>query len=211
MIRLAEVTVTELVVSDWPHRFACAITVPLAPTPAAHTEAGHRAALRALALAGCDADGLPPRSGRRPSWPTGFVGSIAHDDELAVAVAARTDVALTLGIDVERHDALAVADATVVLSDDELAFVGDDAALATLLWSAKEAAYKAWCTGLDVELERVDPRDIRVHVLDRVALQISAVGELADRVAAIGTLSARSLRKGNLVITAAWKLRPDAG
>ncbi|MEO8696266.1 MAG: 4'-phosphopantetheinyl transferase superfamily protein [Acidimicrobiales bacterium] len=198
--------VTRLDVPEWPNRFVCATTMPLAPNPSAHTEAAGLAALHALALAGCTATQLPPRAGHRPAWPIGFVGSIAHDNALAVALVARRDVVRTLGVDVERHDALAVDDARVVLCDDELDFVGDDAALATLLWSAKESAYKAWCTALDVDLERVDPRDIRVAVLGRRELEIGAVGELQERVAPIGALQGRSVRVGDLAITAAWKL-----
>jgi phosphopantetheinyl transferase (holo-ACP synthase) len=203
---MAAVTVRELSVPAWPTQFWFATTVPLERTPSAHTDAGRLAALHALALAGCPVAELPPRSGRRPTWPAGFVGSIAHDDALAVAVAARVGIARTIGIDVERHDALSVGDADVVLRDEELELVCDDPSLATLLWSAKESAYKAWCTGLDIELDRVDPRDIHVTIVDSVALEVHATGKLHDRVAAIGTLQARKLRLGDLLLTLAWKL-----
>ena len=209
MTRLATM-VRELSVPHWPTVLACATSAPCERTPAAHTAAGQRAALFALSRAGCDVAELPPRSGRRPVWPTGFVGSIAHDDALAVAVAARADVARTVGIDVERHDALSAADAYVVFHDDEIDLVGDDSALATRLWGAKEAAYKAWCTGLDVELDHVDPRDIRVTALDSVALIVHAVGDLTERVAPIGALRGGWLRHGDLAITLVWKLEPLA-
>jgi 4'-phosphopantetheinyl transferase EntD len=141
-------------------------------------------------------------------WPAGFVGSIAHDDALAVAAAARVDAARTVGIDVERHDALGVEDAYVVLREDELDFVGDDPSRATLLWGAKEAAYKAWCTGLEVELDQVDPRDIHVTVLDSTAFEVQAVGDLRERVAAIGGLRGGWTHLGELAITLVWKLPP---
>jgi 4'-phosphopantetheinyl transferase EntD len=203
--RLAAAAST-LVVPAWPTPFTYATTVPLERTSAAHREAGRVVALRALALAGCAVADLPPRSGRRPIWPTGYVGSIAHDDALAVAVAASAGSALTVGIDVERFDALTPRDANMVLRDDELEFVGDDPSRATLLWSVKESAYKAWCTGLDIELERVDPRDIHVAVRDSVVDEVHAVGELRDRVAVLGALAAGSIRLGDLVVTLAWKL-----
>ena len=208
MNQLAAVTVRELSVPTWPTHFSFATTVPLQRSPAAHTEAGRLVALHALGLAGCHAVELPPRSGRRPAWPTGFVGSIAHDDALAVAVAARAGAARTLGIDVERHDALDAGDAVIVLRDEERELVRDDASVATLLWSAKESAYKAWCTALDADLDGVDPRDIHVTVLDSGALRVDAVGELHDRVAAIGALDGGSLRLGDLLLTLAWKLQP---
>ena len=200
--------VRDLSVPDWPTEFACAATVPLERTRAAHTEAGRLVALHALARAGCETTELPPRTGRRPTWPVGFVGSIAHDNALAVAVAARVGAVRTVGIDVERHDALSARDAFVVLRDEELGFVGDDPSLATLLWSAKESAYKAWCTGLHVELDRVDPRDIHVTAHDHVALEVRAMGDLRARVATIGALRGRSLRLGDLVLTLVWKLEP---
>jgi len=205
---MAAATVRELSVPAWPTQFSFATTVPLERTPAAHTDAGRLAALHALTLAGCDIAELPLRSGRRPVWPTGFVGSIAHDDALAVAVAARIGAARTIGIDVERHDALNASDASVVLRDEELEVVCDDPSLATLLWSVKESAYKAWCTGLDIELDRVDPRDIHVTIVDSIALEVHAMGELHDRVAAIGALQAGKLRLDDLVLTLAWKLGP---
>ena len=208
MIQVAAVTIRELLVPTWPTHFSLATTVPLQRSPAAHTEAGRLVAVHALRLAGCDVVELPPRSGRRPAWPTGFVGSISHDDALAVAVAARIGAARTLGIDVERHDALDARDAVVVLRDEEREFGRGDSSVATLLWSAKESAYKAWCTGLDVELDGVDPRDIHVTVLESGALRMDAVGELHDRVAPIGVLDGGSLRLGDLLITLAWKLQP---
>ena len=205
MNRLAA-AVHQLLVPAWPTQFTYATTVPLERTPAAHREAGRIVALHALGLAGCEAAELPPRSGRRPIWPAGFVGSIAHDDALAVAVAARAGSVHTVGIDVERFDALTPRDAYVVLRDDELDFVGNEPSRATLLWSVKESAYKAWCTGLDIELDRVDPRDIHVAVVDSVALEVHAVGELRDRVAALGALQVGAMRLGDLVVTLAWKL-----
>ena len=208
MNRLATMKVRDLAVPDWPTAFACATTVPLERTRAAQTEAGQLVARHALARAGCETTELPPRSGRRPTWPIGFSGSIAHDDALAIAVASPTGTARAIGIDVERHDALSARDAIFVLDDDEREFVGEDASLATLVWSAKESAYKAWCTGLDVELERVDPRDIHVITQDCVALEVQATGELLARVASIGALRARSLRLDHLVVTLAWKLAP---
>ncbi|HUP71408.1 MAG TPA: 4'-phosphopantetheinyl transferase superfamily protein [Acidimicrobiales bacterium] len=206
MNRLAA-AVRELVVPAWPAQFAYATTVPLDRTPAAHREAGRLVALHALARAGCRAAELPPRPGRRPIWPAGFVGSIAHDDALAVAVAARADSVLTVGVDVEQFDALSPRDASVVLRDAEIEFVGDEPSRATMLWSAKESAYKAWCTGLDLDLDRVDPRDVHVFV-ESVTHQVHAMGQLRDRVAAVGALQVGSMRLGDLVVTLAWKLRP---
>jgi 4'-phosphopantetheinyl transferase EntD len=202
--------IRELCLPDCPPEFACSTTVPRDRSPAAHHDAGRQAALHALGRAGCALTELPATTTRRPRWPSGFVGSIAHDDAMAIAVAAPADATTAIGIDVERHDALSAADATVVLRDDEIEFVGTDAARATLLWSAKESAYKAWCTGVDMDLDHVDPRDVHISRVDSggadgVRLVARAVGDLAARVVTVGALQVRSLRAGDLVITVAWR------
>ena len=193
---------------EWPREFAYASSVPSNTSPAAQHAAGQRAALDALALAGCPVDALPPRVVALPRWPYRFVGSIAHDAALAVAVAAPRDVAHTAGIDVEHYDALDADDASLVLTPDERAFAGTDNAITTLLWCAKESAYKAWCTALDVVLDAVDPRDIHVEVHARSDLRIEARGALAIRVASIGALQGAAARMDDLLVTLAWKLAP---
>ena len=145
-------------------------------------------------------------------WPGGFIGSIAHDDALAIAVVSRIDDATAIGIDVERFDALSVLDASFVLQEDERALAVDDPSTATLLWSAKESAFKAWCTGLDVDLDHVDPRDIHIqlHDTDRAAFVAQATGPLRERVAAIGPLRGCSTRVDDVVITLAWRAAAGA-
>jgi 4'-phosphopantetheinyl transferase EntD len=165
----------------------------------------------ALAGAGCEVIEIPPRADRIPRWPGGYVGSIAHDTALAVAVAVSRSHALTVGIDVERHDALDPADAALVLTDDEQRFVDGDAVRATRVWCAKESAYKAWCTALAVELDHVDPRTIVVTQTAPFALRIEARDELAGRVASIGSLRGRWQRLDDLVIVLVWKLAADRG
>lgn len=89
-----------------------------------------------------DADILSEPSGA-PRWPDGLLGSLAHDDEFAVAVVTRADNRTSLGIDVEPAEPLPPeVEALVRIGGDHLA--GIDAALeARLLFSAKEAVYKA--------------------------------------------------------------------
>lgn len=78
-----------------------------------------------------------------PVWPEGIAGSLAHDDEIAVAAVGRTATLRSLGIDVEPAEPL---------PDDVFALVatGADATHAAprhlagrLLFAAKEAVYKA--------------------------------------------------------------------
>ena len=102
-------------------------------------------ALRSRALPagpiGRNADGAPV-------WPARSCGSLSHGGDYVIAAAAsRADIEL-LGLDVERivddDDTRAIAD--VCLVNQELAALRDSIApglLATLLFSAKEAYYKA--------------------------------------------------------------------
>jgi 4'-phosphopantetheinyl transferase EntD len=207
-VSLGAVTVRDLRVPDWPREFAYTASVPVDDSPIAQHEAGRDAAIEALSRSGCDARDLPPRTSRVPRWPAGFVGSIAHDASLAVAVASRRELAVTVGIDIERHDALDPHDAELVLTAGEREFAGGDPVATTLLWCAKEAAYKAWCTALDIELDAVDPRDIHVTAIAPAACRVDARGALAARVASIGALDGAWHRLDGLVTTLAWKLAP---
>jgi len=78
-----------------------------------------------------------------PVWPHGVTGSLAHDDEMAVAAVAPVSHIGSLGIDVEP---------ALPLPDDIFALVATDADRTDLvnrhlagriLFSAKEAVYKA--------------------------------------------------------------------
>jgi 4'-phosphopantetheinyl transferase EntD len=128
-------------------------------SPAARraTFIGGRVALRA-ALAAFDADvdagsaTSPILSTPRgaPALPPGFVGSVSHKRELAVAIVARAEPTprTTLGIDVEIPRALRTDISTRVLTPAERAAVAalDPAARdAEVLYrfAAKEAIYKA--------------------------------------------------------------------
>ncbi|HVZ74184.1 MAG TPA: 4'-phosphopantetheinyl transferase superfamily protein [Polyangia bacterium] len=123
----------------------------LAPARRA-TWAGGRVALRtALAALGVDAPSAifaTPRGA--PSLPAGVVGSIAHKDTLAVALAARGDAAeATVGVDLELPRAPRVDIAKRVLVERERAWIDalptPEARARALMtvFAAKEALYKA--------------------------------------------------------------------
>ncbi|CAM5492572.1 hypothetical protein MAUB1S_08250 [Mycolicibacterium aubagnense] len=78
-----------------------------------------------------------------PVWPAGVVGSIAHDADFAVAVAACSQTMRGVGVDIEPTLPLPPGLEPVVLNPrDRLA--GYDAAIAArIAFAAKEAAYKA--------------------------------------------------------------------
>ncbi|MCX5415068.1 4'-phosphopantetheinyl transferase [Streptomyces sp. NBC_00059] len=126
-------------------------------------------ARRALAAVGAPTADAPLRRGRRgePLWPAGFTGSITHSAGYRAAVAAPSgglgapgsegrdapayDAPMydALGIDAERAVALSPAVAAAIASDEEAAHLAalppvEGLPWDTLLFSVKEAVYKAW-------------------------------------------------------------------
>jgi 4'-phosphopantetheinyl transferase EntD len=86
---------------------------------------------------------VPKTASGAPLWPAGVVGSLAHDETVAVAaVALRRDVS-ALGIDVEPAEPLPADVLDLIASQEERAMLGDDPCAARLLFAAKEAVYKA--------------------------------------------------------------------
>ena len=125
--------------------------------------ASRHAVRRALARLGLAPAAIVHDAGRAPVWPAGVVGSISHTRDLcAVAVARRGHVA-SVGLDVERVEALSDALVERICTPAEIARLsrqGDVSRLAKIVFSAKEAFYKAQhpLTGRflgfqDVELE----------------------------------------------------------
>ena len=174
-------------------RFAPGVVVEAVTTdakPAAQRTSGRVAAAMALHALGV----AETRVGRddlgRPIWPHGSLGSISHGAGLAVAAVSTTARHLAVGVDVERRGALPLADALVVLSRRERALVvglpGREAdELATALWSAKEAAFKAWDAWSGGLLSGVDPTDLTIEPQPGGALSVrpspTLVLELARR------------------------------
>ena len=86
---------------------------------------------------------VPRGAGGSPVWPAELVGSLAHDDEIAVAaVGLRRDFA-SIGIDVEPAGTLCAGMLALVVTPRERRMIDDDPVKAKLLFAAKEAVYKA--------------------------------------------------------------------
>ena len=110
--------------------------------------AGRDCARRALNQLGYSSQALPRRGDRTVEWPTGLVGSVTHTRDYGAAVVARSCDWGGVGIDAELK--AGVDDPRlwqVIATPDEIAWLsskGERAvAYATLLFSAKEAFYKA--------------------------------------------------------------------
>ncbi len=96
---------------------------------------------------------------RAPIWPAGFVGSISHTGRLAVAIVARMDKFAALGCDIEPDGALEEGLWDLILRPEERCYVStqfDPGRVVRRIFSAKEAAYKAWYPSCGVVLEHHD-------------------------------------------------------
>ena len=116
-----------------------------------HEFASGRALLRSLL--GRD-EAIPVGPTRAPTLPAGVIGSLSHDDGLAVAAVSTSPSLVALGIDVAGDVALDDDVARLVLRPDEAL----DAHLAFCL---KEAAYKAWST---LGGRILDHHDVRLEI-----------------------------------------------
>jgi 4'-phosphopantetheinyl transferase EntD len=110
------------------------------------------AARQALAALGHPPAALLPGASGAPQWPTGVVGSMTHCTGYRACVVARTHDLAAIGIDAEPNAPLPPGAQRLVLlpaerrQAHELARTHPDIAWTRLLFSAKEAAYKAWNT-----------------------------------------------------------------
>jgi 4'-phosphopantetheinyl transferase EntD len=86
---------------------------------------------------------IPKGESGAPVWPEGLVGSLAHDAEIAVAAIAMRQDFLSLGVDVEPAEALDPDIFEMVATATERRRMQDDRLGGRLLFSVKEAVYKA--------------------------------------------------------------------
>lgn len=106
--------------------------------------AGRWCARQALAALGRPPCELLPDSDGLPLWPGGVVGSITHCRGLALAaVLPATQPETLLGLDLEKTNRLSLAASRRVLHPLELKFAEGDQVRASILFSLKEAFYKA--------------------------------------------------------------------
>ena len=97
-----------------------------------------------LAKLGSDADAPLIRGpSGAPVWPPGIVGSLAHDEEFAVAAVARAGGLIGLGVDVEPAEPLPPDLVNLVLLPVEQKETPDESVKQRLIFVCKEAVYKA--------------------------------------------------------------------
>ena len=128
----------------WPEE-AAAITRAI-PKRRVEFAAGRSAARAAMAELGLSPCAIPQSSDRAPLWPEGMSGSIAHCDDYCIAAVAQVTHYKALGIDIEPATPLAPELIDIICTKPErdwLTSQPDPALAAKMIFSAKEAVYKA--------------------------------------------------------------------
>jgi 4'-phosphopantetheinyl transferase EntD len=107
--------------------------------------AGRAAARLAMSDLGLDPAAIPAGDDRAPIWPDTMVGSISHTGDICAAVVALRHGDLSLGMDIENASDIEADLIPTLCSTAEQARIAgpDHRRLAKLIFSAKEAAYKA--------------------------------------------------------------------
>lgn len=90
---------------------------------------------------GYPSQALPKGPSGAPVWPSGISGSLAHDEQIAVAAVGHG--VGHVGIDFETAEPLPPEMMELVATPGERAVISDDPHLGKLLFVAKEAVYKA--------------------------------------------------------------------
>jgi 4'-phosphopantetheinyl transferase EntD len=111
---------------------------------------GRACARKALAQLGLPAQAVPVGPRGEPRWPDGVVGSITHCEGFRAAALAPSESLLALGIDAEPNQPLPPGLLPDIALEEErpwlrrLAREAPEVSWDRLLFSAKEAIYKAW-------------------------------------------------------------------
>jgi len=82
------------------------------------------------------------RADRSPIWPVHFLGSIAHCEDMGIAIVARAHACRGIGVDIERRGRIGADLFATLFTEHERCAISSGTS-ATELFCAKEALYKA--------------------------------------------------------------------
>jgi len=119
-----------------------------------------------LSRFGREPHAIPKSTAGMPVWPEGIVGSLAHDAKIAVAAMAAQPDFQSVGIDIEPAEPLAPDLLDIVTTAKERERIEDDPLRGRLLFSIKEAVYKAV---YPLDRTFLDHHDVEVSLADGTA------------------------------------------
>jgi 4'-phosphopantetheinyl transferase EntD len=176
------------------------------PSRQAEFTAGRRCARAALADLGVPATPILPGPAGEPGWPPGVTGSITHCPGYRACAVVRTRDLAAIGIDAEPDEELPAGLLDAVATAWEQAWIrrqasagpacaGPPVRWARLVFSAKEAAAKAWY-----------PLTGRWPDLAELTVAATAAGRLSVRLTGAApslpaTLTGRWLARDGLIVT----------
>jgi 4'-phosphopantetheinyl transferase EntD len=145
---------------------------------------------------GCAPRAIPKSAAGMPVWPEGIVGSLAHDNEVAVAAMAAESDFLSVGVDVEPAEPLEAGLLEIVATPREREGAAEDRLRGRLLFCIKEAVYKA-VNPLDGVF--LDHHDVEVNLtlgaaVVRQGREVEFRYCVAPRIVALAFIAARSSR-----------------
>lgn len=187
----------------------CALVAKASSRRIAEFSTGRYCARQALERFGCSDSAVLADKYGAPIWPAGYMGSISHCSDLAVAVVATRSAGISFGVDIE--DAVNIEDEVVAMisSPNELekllVLPRCDLPISwrTVLFSAKESAFKAIFSATG---SAAAPRDISVTI--DVDGSFSVAWDADDATGAVPLLLVgRWLMWRQAVFTMAW-IRP---
>ena len=165
---------------------------------------GRRCARAALVKIGVEPCALVPDENRLPRWPVGVTGSISHTLGLCCAVAAHLDTIACLGVDLERTTRISSGVIERVVHPLEANFVGDDKERGSLIFSAKEAFFKAQFPKWKV-WPNFDDLAFQVDTLTGQLNVIEVAAHLPTRLrSAVESMQFRYVFLDNYVLTLCW-------
>lgn len=125
--------------------------------------AGRNCSRMALGFLGIKLGAIHVGTRRAPVFPAGISGTITHTNDYCAASVIRQGDVLSIGIDAESNSPLESGIRNLIMGPDELASIGTlpiqtDVHWDMLIFSAKEAFYKAYSQRCEVELDFLDTR-----------------------------------------------------
>jgi 4'-phosphopantetheinyl transferase EntD len=166
---------------------------------------GRVLARQALQELGCPPQEILPNATRAPIWPERFIGSISHCTGICIAHVARRDPLLGIGVDVEVKKAVRPEILGLISTAEEYASLirlGAENEIASLIFSAKEAFYKAY---FPVTQAPLDFRDVFIEVdwLNK-SFEVSLASATAPDIAGRRSLNGCFAWIDRFVVTAVW-------
>jgi len=187
-----------------------AVTGRMGSTRLQEFSAGRAHARTVLQNLGLSSPVVPVGPDRAPLWPHGFVGSISHAGELALAVAAPSAVMRAIGVDLEPGLPLDYELLNRVCRPEEIVRLQTSPRplfQAKLIFSAKESVYKCLAPLMGLFL---DFDDLEI-LFDREEETFCARGHGQGKsLISCNPVTGRFAEAGGYWITVAWQ-RPPPG